>query len=59
MTHYYHADAAQLIEAGDRHVLGHARAARMHNNYSDQIAHVWSDDGTLLLTSTQVAYYKE
>ena len=59
MTHYYHADAQQLSACDDRHVLGHARAARMHNNYADQIAHVWSDDGTLLLTSTQVAYYKE
>ena len=59
LTHYFHADAAQLIQSADRHILGHARAARMHNNYSDQIAHLWSDDGVLLLTSTQVAYYKE
>lgn len=59
LTHYYHADAAQLARSGDRHLLGQARAARMHNNYSDQIAHLWSDDGVLLLTSTQVAYYKE
>lgn len=59
LTHYYHADAAQLAACGDRHILGQARAARMHNNYSDQIAHLWSDDGVLLLTSTQVAYYKE
>ena len=34
-------------------------ATRMHNNYSDQVAHLWSDDGQLLLTTTQVAYFKE
>ncbi|UJJ30024.1 acyl-CoA thioesterase [Halopseudomonas maritima] len=59
LTHYFHADAAQLAAADDRHLLGHARATRMHNNYSDQIAHLWSDDGQLLLTTTQVAYFKE
>ena len=59
LTHYFHADTEQLARAGDRHVLGHARATRMHNNYSDQVAHLWSDDGQLLLTTTQVAYFKE
>ena len=52
-------DTDQLARAGDRHLLGHARATRMHNNYSDQVAHLWSDDGQLLLTTTQVAYFKE
>ena len=59
LTHYFHADTDQLARAGDRHLLGHARATRMHNNYSDQVAHLWSDDGQLLLTTTQVAYFKE
>ncbi|PAU84400.1 acyl-CoA thioesterase [Pseudomonas sp. WN033] len=59
MTHYFHADQAQLARAGNRHLLGQARATRMHNNYADQIAHLWADDGTLLLTSTQVVYFKE
>ncbi|SDS72843.1 Acyl-CoA thioesterase [Halopseudomonas sabulinigri] len=59
LTHYFHADAAHLAASGDRPLLGQARATRMHNNYSDQVAHLWSEDGVLLLTSTQVAYYKE
>lgn len=59
MTHYFHASQADLQRAGSDFLLGQATASRYHNNYADQIAHLWAADGTLLLTSTQVTYFKE
>lgn len=59
MTHYFHAHQADLERAGSGFLLGQAGVTRFHNNYADQIAHLWAPDGTLLLTTTQVAYYKE
>lgn len=59
MTHYFHATSEELLNAGSRFLLGQARATRLHDNYGDQIAHLWTDDGVLLLTTTQSVYYKE
>lgn len=59
MTHYFHTSSARLTEVGTDYVLGQARATRAHNTYSEQSAHMWSGDGELLLSSTQMAYYKE
>lgn len=59
MTHYFHATADELSKAGTGFVLGQAKASRLHGNYADQVAHLWSEDGVLLLTSTQSVYFKE
>ena len=59
MTHYFHATRDELEKVGTGFVLGQARASRLHANYSDQVAHLWSEDGVLLLTSTQSVYFKE
>ena len=58
MTHYFHATGEELLQASG-FLLGQARATRLHRNYADQIAHLWSEDGVLLLTSTQSVYFKE
>ena len=59
LTVYFHADAATLTAHGTQPVLGYARANRFYNNYFDQIAELWTPDGALLATTTQVVYYKE
>jgi len=59
MTIYFHADAATCAQVGDAHVLGHARAQKFYNTYSDQSAEIWAPDGTLLATTHQVVYYKD
>ena len=59
MTHYFHATTDELERVGSRFVLGQAKASRLHANYADQVAHLWSEEGTLLLTSTQSVYFKE
>ncbi|TVP90537.1 MAG: thioesterase family protein [Pseudomonadaceae bacterium] len=59
MTHYFHASQDDLQRAGSDFLLGQATASRYHHNYADQSAHLWATDGTLLLSSTQVAYFKE
>ena len=59
MTHYFHATSEELAKVGTGFLLGRAQASRLHNNYADQVAHLWSEDGVLLLTSTQSVYFKE
>ena len=59
MTHYFHATSDELDRIGSGFLLGRAQASRLHGNYADQIAHMWSEDGVLLLTSTQSVYFKE
>ena len=59
ITTYFHADAAQLAQQGDRHLLGRARALNFHNGYFDQCAEVWSDAGWLLASTQQMVYFKE
>lgn len=59
MTHYFHATSDELERVGTGFLLGQATASRLHRNYADQVAHLWSEDGVLLLTSTQAVYFKE
>jgi acyl-CoA thioesterase len=59
MTVYFHADAAQLSKAADGYLLGQAQAQAFHAGYFDQSAQLWAEDGTLLVTTHQVVYYKE
>lgn len=59
MTHYFHTSSERLTEIGTDYVLGQAQATRAHDTFSEQSAHIWSRDGELLMSSTQMAYYKE
>lgn len=58
MTTYFHADAEQLADQGERALLGCARALNFRNGYFDQSAEVWSDAGHLLASTHQMVYYK-
>ncbi|MBD3655485.1 MULTISPECIES: acyl-CoA thioesterase [Marinobacter] len=59
MTLYFHTDSEELAAIGDQYVLGYATANQSRNNYSDQSAHIWSAGGQLLLSTTQIMYFKE
>lgn len=59
MTVYFHADSAGLRECGDACVLGQARAQVFRDGFFDQSAQLWSQSGSLLVTSSQIVYYKE
>lgn len=58
LTTYFLGTADEIARQGDRHLLGVADAKRFHRNYFDQSIELWSDDGALLATGTQVAYFK-
>jgi acyl-CoA thioesterase len=59
MTAHFHADRSTLRRQGDRPVLGCADALVFSRNFFDQRAQLWSDDGHLLATSTQVAWFAD
>jgi acyl-CoA thioesterase len=58
-TVYFHVSRNELDKIGGSHVLGHARANILKNNYCDQTGEIWSPNGQLLATTSQVAYFKE
>lgn len=59
MTAYFHATAAELAAQGSEPVLGVADAQMFGRNFGDQNAQIWSRQGRLLATSTQVCWFKE
>lgn len=59
MTIHFHADSAQLAETGEGFLLGQAQAQAFRNGFFDQTAQLWSESGTLLVTTSQMVYYKE
>lgn len=59
MTLYFHTDSAQLADIGSDYLLAEAVANQTRNNYFDQSAHLWSRDGQLLLSTTQIVYFKQ
>lgn len=59
LTTYFHADAGQIGAVGIDPVLGVARGMHFGKGFFDQQAEVWSAQGSLLATSTQLVYYKE
>lgn len=58
LTTSFHATAAELAEV-DEFVLGEAVASRFHRGTYDQRGELWSRDGQLLATTTQLVYFKE
>lgn len=59
ITIYFHAGAQQLVETGEGYLLGQARAQAFTNGFFDQTAQLWNEQGTLLVTTHQLVYYKE
>lgn len=59
LTIYFHTDSKALEKHGDKEVLGYARACQFYNGYFDQTAELWTPEGQLLATTSQIVYYKE
>jgi acyl-CoA thioesterase len=59
MTVYFHAREAQLKETGTGYLLGQTRGQGFGAGYFDHTAQLWNEAGTLLVTTTQVYYFKE
>lgn len=59
MTVHFHASAAELAAQGASPVLGTADAHTFARNFGDQIAQVWSSQGRLLATTTQMTWFRE
>jgi acyl-CoA thioesterase len=58
LTTYFHADAADLAAEDITRVLAVADAKIFHKSYGDQSGELWSPNGRLLATTTQIAYFK-
>jgi acyl-CoA thioesterase len=58
LTTYFHADADDLAAEDIRHVLAVADARSFHKSFGDQNGELWSPNGRLLATTTQIAYFK-
>ncbi len=56
---YFHVDATELAREGTHPVLCAAKAQVFNKGYYDQEGQVWGQDGKLLATTQQVAWYKE
>ncbi|HEX6017971.1 MAG TPA: thioesterase family protein [Burkholderiaceae bacterium] len=59
MTVHYHASAEGLAAHGDAPVLCTVDAHTFARNFGDQLAQLWSGDGRLLATTTQMTWFKE
>ncbi len=58
LTVYFHVSAETLAKVESPWVLAHARAGKFSNSYFDHTGELWSEDGRLLVTTNQMAYYK-
>jgi acyl-CoA thioesterase len=58
LTTYFHADAQDLAAEDTSRVLAIADASIFHKSFGDQRGELWSPQGRLLATTTQIAYFK-
>ena len=58
LTTYFHTDAEALVAEDTSRVLAVADAKIFHKSYGDQNGELWSPNGRLLATTTQIAYFK-
>jgi acyl-CoA thioesterase len=58
LTTYFHADAEDLAAENISRVLAVADARIFHKSCGDQAGELWSPNGRLLATTTQIAYFK-
>jgi acyl-CoA thioesterase len=59
MNIYFHASPEDLAAVGEDHVLNDTVARRSEGGYYDHELHLWSRSGALLVTSEQVAAYRD
>jgi acyl-CoA thioesterase len=58
LTIHFLATADEIAAQGTDFLLGSVHSHRFHGNYHDEAARLWSRDGTLLATGTQLMYFK-
>jgi acyl-CoA thioesterase len=58
LTTYFHVAAEDLATEDISRVLAVADAKIFHKSYGDQNGELWSPNGRLLATTTQIAYFK-
>jgi acyl-CoA thioesterase len=58
LTTYFHTATDELVAEDTTRVLATADAKIYHRSYGDQTAELWSPNGRLLATTTQIAYFK-
>jgi acyl-CoA thioesterase len=58
LTTYFHTDLESLATENITRVLAVADARIFHRSYGDQHGELWSPDGRLLATTTQMGYFK-
>lgn len=58
LTTHFIGSRADIAEQGDAHLLGVADATRFHGNFHDQHMQLWSTNGKLLATGTQIVWFK-
>lgn len=59
LTTHFHADGSSLKRQATRPILAAARGQRFYRGYFDQVAEIWSDEGELLASSSQMVYFKD
>ena len=58
LTSYFHASDSELSACGTSHLLGVSDARVFHDSFNDQTCELWSPDGRLLMSGTQLAWYR-
>jgi hypothetical protein len=58
LTTYFHTSAEELAAEQITRVLAVADAKIFHRSFCDQTGELWSPNGRLLATTTQIAYFK-
>jgi acyl-CoA thioesterase len=56
---YFHVDESDLAAAGSDYLLGIAEAHILRKGFSNQVAELWSRDGKLLASSSQIVYFRD
>ena len=58
MSVYFHATDEEIAAVGDDYILNEATGTRGEHSTSGQQANLWSRDGTLLVTTEQLCWYR-
>ena len=58
MSVYFHATHDEIASVGDDYILNEATGTRGEHSTSGQQANLWSRDGTLLVTTEQLCWYR-
>jgi hypothetical protein len=58
MTTYFHASGEELAAQGTAPLRAQADARVFHRSFGDQSGELWSEDGRLLATAFQIAYFR-